>query len=69
MMESRPEFVIIWLGLAKIGCITALINTNLRNQSLIHCIKAAQPKSMIVGSEFVEGMFHSLFFFKFSCLQ
>ncbi|XP_075264163.1 long-chain fatty acid transport protein 4-like isoform X2 [Convolutriloba macropyga] len=54
MMESRPEFVIIWLGLAKIGCITALINTNLRNQSLIHCIKAAQPKSMIVGSEFVE---------------
>ncbi|XP_063722029.1 long-chain fatty acid transport protein 1-like isoform X2 [Symsagittifera roscoffensis] len=54
MMESRPEFVIIWLGLAKIGCITALINTNLRNQSLVHCIKTAQPKAVIVGSEYVE---------------
>ena len=29
-MESRPEFVGFWLGLAAIGVETALVNFNLR---------------------------------------
>eukprot|EP00106_Octopus_bimaculoides_P018088 XP_014785530.1 PREDICTED: long-chain fatty acid transport protein 4-like [Octopus bimaculoides] len=49
--ESCPEYVCIWLGLSKIGIITALINFNLRGYSLLHCINDAQPKAIICGSE------------------
>ena len=30
LMENRPEYIIWWLGLTKIGVRIALINTNLR---------------------------------------
>ena len=56
-MESRPEFVIIWLGLAKIGVISALINFNLRREALAHCIQISGAKSLIFGAEFTEGLF------------
>jgi fatty-acyl-CoA synthase len=32
MMDNRPEFIFMWLGMAKIGVLTSLINTNLRGQ-------------------------------------
>ena len=35
-LEYKPEYIGIWLGLSKLGVITALINTNLRNESLTH---------------------------------
>lgn len=50
-MENRPEYVCIWLGLAKIGVISALINTNLKSKSLIHSIEVAKSKVLIYGSE------------------
>ena len=50
-LNSCPEFVCIWLGLSKIGVITALINTNLRLESLWHCISAADPRAVIFGTE------------------
>ena len=37
-LENKPEFIGIWLGLSQLGVISALINTNLRNQSLKHVI-------------------------------
>ncbi|OXB53238.1 hypothetical protein ASZ78_012387 [Callipepla squamata] len=37
-MESRPEFVGLWLGMAKVGIEAALINFNLRLDSLVYCI-------------------------------
>src|SRR5579863_1248428 len=30
LMENRPEFPMVWLGLAKLGIITALLNTAAR---------------------------------------
>lgn len=55
-MESRPEYVCIWLGLSKIGVITALINFNLREKPLLHCIAAAKPRSIIFGGELTEAV-------------
>ena len=49
-LESRPEFVCLWLGLSKLGVITALVNTNLRLKSLKHCITVAESKAVIYGS-------------------
>ncbi|ODM93551.1 Long-chain fatty acid transport protein 4 [Orchesella cincta] len=50
-MENRPEFMCIWLGLSKIGVITALINTNLRLQSLDQSMKSVNCKAIIYNEE------------------
>lgn len=50
-MESRPEYIGIWLGAAKAGIVTALINTNLRQKSLLHSITVINSKALIFGSE------------------
>lgn len=54
-MATRPEYVGIWLGLSKVGIITALINTNLRKETLLHSIKVAKAKAIIVGTELVQA--------------
>jgi fatty-acyl-CoA synthase len=51
LMENRPEYVAIWLGLLKVGAVAALINTNLRGNPLAHSISIAQAKHAIVGAE------------------
>lgn len=56
LLENRPEFVGIWLGLSKIGVITPLINTNLRGPSLLHSITVAKCSAIIYGEAFVEAM-------------
>lgn len=50
-MENRPEYIATWLGMAKIGVIPALINYNLRNDSLFHTIEVAGCKAIIYGLE------------------
>ena len=54
MMENRPEFVFIWLGMLKVGAITALINTNLKSKPLHHCLKISGAKAFIISKEFIE---------------
>uniref|UniRef100_A0A673BIA1 Long-chain-fatty-acid--CoA ligase n=1 Tax=Sphaeramia orbicularis TaxID=375764 RepID=A0A673BIA1_9TELE len=36
-MGNEPQFVWLWLGLSKLGCTAALLNTNIRSKSLVHC--------------------------------
>ena len=55
LMDNRPEYACIWLGLSKIGVITALINYNLKLQSLNHCVSVASAKSLIYGKDFASG--------------
>lgn len=55
-MENQPENPAIWLGLSKIGVITALINTNLRTQTLIHSINVAKAKYVIYGSSLTDAI-------------
>lgn len=50
-MEPKPEYVCIWLGLSKIGAVTALINSNLRQAPLIHSITVSNACAIIFGSE------------------
>ena len=52
IMENRVEYVPIWLGLSKIGVITALINTNLCGDSLKHCIESGEAKAILYTSLF-----------------
>ena len=50
LMENRPDYVAIWLGLSKVGISVALLNTNLRGAALAHCVAAASPKAAIVSA-------------------
>ena len=55
MMDNRPEYVAIWLGLAKAGLVTALINYNLQGDVLAHSIRIANGKAVIFSSNFTQG--------------
>lgn len=54
LMENRPEFVAIWLGLSKIGIVIPLINHNLRKQSLLHSVTIANCTALIYCESLVE---------------
>ena len=41
-LENSPESIALYLGLAKIGVISALINIKLRRESLVNCIKVSE---------------------------
>ena len=51
LMENRPEYLMAWLGLLKLGAVVALINTHLRGQPLAHSIGIAAARHAIVGAE------------------
>jgi fatty-acyl-CoA synthase len=55
LMENRPEYLIAWLGLLKLGAVVALINTNLRGFPLAHSIGVAEARHLILGSELAEN--------------
>ena len=54
-MENRPEMVAYWLGLSKVGCIGALINFNLKMESLAHCVNVSKAKALVFSTELSEG--------------
>jgi acyl-CoA synthetase (AMP-forming)/AMP-acid ligase II len=51
LMDNRPDFLFVQLGLAKLGAVAALINTSLTGKALGHAIAAGSPKLVVVGSE------------------
>lgn len=53
-MENKPEYVGVWLGLSKLGVITALVNTNLKNEALLHSITIAKAVAVVFGSNLEE---------------
>ena len=54
-MENHPAVVFYWLGLAKIGAVGALINYNLRDKPLSHCLEAANAMGIVFGAEMAGG--------------
>ncbi|XP_064458220.1 long-chain fatty acid transport protein 4-like [Ornithodoros turicata] len=55
-MDSRPEFVMTWLGLSRIGVVSALVNTNLKSDPLIHSLTCINAKAIIFGAEQANAM-------------
>ncbi|KAF6215249.1 hypothetical protein GE061_010001 [Apolygus lucorum] len=50
-VNSRPEYVCLWLGLSRLGVVSSLVNVSLRGQSLKFCIEACQCRAIIFTSE------------------
>uniref|UniRef100_A0A6Q2X8I2 Very long-chain fatty acid transport protein n=1 Tax=Esox lucius TaxID=8010 RepID=A0A6Q2X8I2_ESOLU len=55
-LGSRPLLVALWMGLAQVGVEAALINYNLRCDSLLHCVGVSGAKGMVFGVELAEAV-------------
>lgn len=55
LMENRPGYLIVHAGLAKIGAVPALVNTNIRGDVLVHAINIVAAKGIIIGHELLEA--------------
>uniref|UniRef100_A0A8R1DT80 long-chain-fatty-acid--CoA ligase n=1 Tax=Caenorhabditis japonica TaxID=281687 RepID=A0A8R1DT80_CAEJA len=49
-MENSIDFFAIWLGLSKIGVVSAFINSNLKLEPLAHSINVSKCKSCITNT-------------------
>ncbi|XP_077353472.1 long-chain fatty acid transport protein 6 isoform X3 [Festucalex cinctus] len=49
-MCNDPDFICVWLGLCKLGCEVAFLNTNIKAKSLLHCIESCGAKTVVVGT-------------------
>jgi len=55
LVLNRTEFLIIVAATAKIGAIASLINTDLREKSLIHCFNLTPGKFIIIDESCLEA--------------
>ena len=62
-MDNSIEYPCVWIGLSKIGCITALINSNLRATPLLHSIRTVNAKGIITSKQLLPGK--NYFFVRF----
>jgi fatty-acyl-CoA synthase len=51
MLDNKPELIFFFLGMAKLGVITAFINTNLRSKPLLHSLKVSTANKFVIGIE------------------
>ena len=56
VLDNSPEYVALWLGMAKIGIYPAFINTNLRGDALLHCVTVSGAKAVVYGQQFGEAV-------------
>uniref|UniRef100_A0A1Y1LXN2 Long-chain-fatty-acid--CoA ligase n=1 Tax=Photinus pyralis TaxID=7054 RepID=A0A1Y1LXN2_PHOPY len=52
MLDNCPEYICLWLGLAQIGVVPALINTNIVKDALVHSLSVAKCSAVIYGSNY-----------------
>ncbi|KAM4630495.1 long-chain fatty acid transport protein 2-like [Polymixia lowei] len=50
-LGNQPCFVWLWLGLAKLGCATAMLNYNIRSRSLLQSLSCSGAKVLIAAAE------------------
>ncbi len=56
LMDNRPDYVFVTLGLNRLGAVSALINTNITGAGLVHAINIAKPKLAVIGAEHLDAV-------------
>ncbi|XP_062925022.1 long-chain fatty acid transport protein 6-like [Mobula hypostoma] len=56
LMGNEPDFVCVWFGLCKLGCVAAFLNTTLHARSLLHCLDNSGAKTLIVGADLIDAV-------------
>ena len=54
-LTNRPELLIIFTAIGKIGAINSMINTEIRGKTLAYCFNLTPGKCIIVGSELIDA--------------
>ncbi|XP_025971205.1 long-chain fatty acid transport protein 6-like isoform X2 [Dromaius novaehollandiae] len=52
LMGNEPDFIHVWFGLAKLGCVVAFLNFNIHSRSLLHCINECAAKALVIAEGF-----------------
>ncbi|MFJ2693447.1 long-chain-acyl-CoA synthetase [Pseudomonas sp. NPDC087336] len=52
-IENRPELLVTLLAVAKVGAISALLNTSQTRDTLVHSLNLVTPSAIVVGAELV----------------
>jgi acyl-CoA synthetase (AMP-forming)/AMP-acid ligase II len=50
-LANSAEFPVIWLALWCIGCAPAMLNYNLKGESLVHCLRIAGVRIVLVDAD------------------
>ncbi|XP_047041487.1 long-chain fatty acid transport protein 4-like [Helicoverpa zea] len=73
LVNNCPQQPALWMGIARLGAVTPLINTNQRGNALIHSINVAKCDALIISEEYqaaiqeiAKDLSPSLKLFKFS---
>jgi fatty-acyl-CoA synthase len=54
LMENKPDYIMSWYGLHKIGAVGALINTNLQAAPLAHSLNISGAKHLILDANLAD---------------
>uniref|UniRef100_A0A2A4K8S3 Very long-chain fatty acid transport protein n=1 Tax=Heliothis virescens TaxID=7102 RepID=A0A2A4K8S3_HELVI len=73
LVNNCPQQPALWMGIARLGAVTPLINTNQRGNALVHSINVAKCDALIIADEYqaavqeiAKDLSPSLKLFKFS---
>lgn len=56
VMENRADYCCYWIGMSMVGVIPALVNSNLRQQSLLHTITVARARAVVFSEELAPAL-------------
>jgi crotonobetaine/carnitine-CoA ligase len=56
MMPNCLDFVGCWLGLARLGAVTAAVNVALKGRGLAHVLTAGRSRLLVIDEEYVEQL-------------
>ena len=59
-LPNRPDYLCIWLGIARAGGATALLNTSQTGHALMHSVTIVKPKLAIVARDLREIYHHAM---------
>ena len=49
-ITNRPVFIFLWFAIWSLGAKAAFINTGLREEALVHCVKASSARILVVDA-------------------
>ena len=54
-IENRPELLVTILAVAKVGAVSALLNTSQTGDALVHSLNLVTPTAIVVGEELIQA--------------
>ena len=56
MLPNCPDFIYIWLGLAKIGAVEVPVNTNYKGEFLRHIVDQSDSRILLIDEQYLDRL-------------